>query len=81
VVNRAEAGDWEKFFYEQVPAELVPAEEAEHTRVEGALGESVVDAVQRQARQSRIDLSAPALETPEEPGRTDTVSDARRRFP
>ena len=52
VVNRPEAGDWEKFFYEQVPAELLPADSTAGTRVEGRVDQSVVDAIRQQADRS-----------------------------
>jgi hypothetical protein len=81
VVDRAEAGEWEKFSYEQVPAELVPADEPEHARVEGGVGKSVVDAVRQQAKESRIDLSEHHVEVPAEPGLSDTISGKRRPFP
>lgn len=54
VVNRPEAGDWEKFYYEQVPAELLPDESPDHT-AEQAVDSSVADAIREQAEHSRLD--------------------------
>lgn len=82
VVNRLEAGTWEKFYYEQVPAELLPPEpEPEHNRVEGGLASSVRDAIRDEVRHSAVDPDAPRIEVPEQPGRSDKVGDAPRLFP
>lgn len=81
VVNRPEAGDWEKFSYEQVPPELVPAEDAGPTEAEQGVDASVVDAIRRQAEQSRVDPTAPDLDVTARPGASDTVREPPPLFP
>jgi hypothetical protein len=81
VVNRPEAGEWEKFYYEQVPAELLPAEEPADTGIEEALGRSGVDLLREQAEQSRLDAATQRIDLPEPPGVSDTIRDKPPLFP
>lgn len=76
VVNRAQAADWEKFFYEQVPDALLPKQEEPRIDVTTGVQEAIRDAVER----TQVDVSAPWRQTLDE-GRGDSVSDVTRRFP
>lgn len=76
VVNRAQAADWEKFSYEQVPDALLPRQEEPRIDVTTGVQDGVRDTVEG----IRADGSTPWRQTLGE-GRGDTVSDVTRRFP
>jgi hypothetical protein len=64
VTNRTAAGDWEKFFYEVPPAELLPAEEP--VEESSPLTDSIQDssarrAVAREIASQHIESKAPRL--------------------
>ncbi len=54
VVNRSEAADWEKFFYEQVPAELLPPEPAPAVDISDSVRSSVAGALRDSGRSDAI---------------------------